>query len=70
MPIYGDAALITDKRLHWVFWRHQVPDDEITDFDAQLTTPRILQKCWNSTKIIFLEEPNQNDIFAIKLAWQ
>lgn len=68
--ISGDAILITDRRLHWVLGQRQASDDEIIDLDAQLTTPRRLYKRYRTTEIVFLEEPNQRDIFAIKLLWQ
>jgi hypothetical protein len=68
--VYGDAILITDRRLHWVLCQQQASDDEIIDLDAQLTTPRRLYKRYRSTEIVFLEEPNQRDIFTIKLMWQ
>lgn len=68
--MYGDAVLITDKRFHWVFSRSQVSDTEIMEFDALLTTPRTLYKRGVSTAIVFHVEPNQNDIFTIKMAWQ
>ncbi len=70
IPMYGDAVLITDKRMHWTFTKYKAPEDEILEFDALLTTPRILHKRFYGTVIIFLEEPSQSDIFTIKLAWQ
>lgn len=70
IPMYGDAVLITDKRFHWVFSRNQVSDTEIMEFDALLTTPRTLYKRGVTTTIVFHVEPNQNDIFTIKIAWQ
>jgi hypothetical protein len=70
IPMYGDAVLITDRRYHWVFSKNQATEDEILAFDALLTTPRTLHKRWNHTSIVFHTEPNQADIFSIKMAWQ
>jgi hypothetical protein len=70
IPMYGDAVLITDKRMHWTFSKEKAPEDAILEFDALLTTPRMLHKRFYGTVIVFLEEPNQSDIFTIKLAWQ
>jgi hypothetical protein len=71
IPIYGDAVLISDKRFHWVLPKGKTSDVEFADLDAMLTTPRLIsRRWWWGTAMVFLEEPNQSDIFKIMLARQ
>jgi hypothetical protein len=70
IPVFGDAVLITDRRYHWFLPKGHTTDDDFTALDALLTTPRTESTQWGRTAVIFLEEPNQNDIFTIMLARQ
>jgi hypothetical protein len=68
---YGDAILVTDIRMHWVFSRWKAEADEIEMFDAMLSTPRQILKPWKNGKpvIFFHEEPNYVDLIALKMRW-
>ncbi len=70
IPVFGDAILITDRRYHWVLAKDNSSDDDFIALDALLTTPRAVCTRSGRTVIVFLEEPNQNDIFSIMLARQ
>ena len=71
VPCYGDAILVTNIRMHWVFSKSKADAEEIELFDAMLSTPRELLKPWkNSNPIIFFhEEPNYVDLVALKMRW-
>jgi hypothetical protein len=70
IPVFGDAVLITDRRYHWVLPKDNSSDDDFAALDALLTTPRTVCARRGKTVIVFLEEPNQNDIVYIMLARQ
>ena len=67
--VFGDAVLVTDNRMHWVFRPYKAPADEVRDFDMLLTTPRTLFEDGPGPWIFFHEEPNQSDIVAFKMRW-
>jgi hypothetical protein len=67
--MYGDAVLITDNRMQWVLSIYDLPQDELRDFAVILATPwEIRPSIWRS-ELIFLEEPCQTDIMAMKIRW-
>jgi hypothetical protein len=68
-PMFGDAVLITDRRMHWVLSIVGLPEDDLRDFAAMLTTPWHLQPHRWCSELIFLEEPSLADIMALKLRW-
>lgn len=70
IPAYGDAVLITDRRYHWVLPKGNSSDADFAAIDVLLTTPRTISRRWSGPGIVFLEEPNGNDIFSIMLARQ
>jgi hypothetical protein len=71
MRFYGDAVLVTDSRMHWVFRNTQAEAEEIEVFDAMLSTPRQILTPWQNANpvIFFLEEPNPTDLVALKMRW-
>jgi hypothetical protein len=71
MICYGDAILVTDARMHWVFANRNVNAEEIEVFDAMLSTPREILRPWKGSNpvIFFHEEPNYIDLVALKMRW-
>jgi hypothetical protein len=71
MRFYGDAVLVTDIRMHWVFSNVRAEAEEIEVFDAMLSTPRQMLTPWQNANpiIFFYEEPNQIDLVALKMRW-
>ena len=67
--VYGDAVLVTDKRMHWVFRPYNIPIDDVEEFNAMLSTPRDLIKSHGRAHIFFHVEPCQNDLVAFKMRW-
>jgi hypothetical protein len=67
--VYGDAVLVTDNRMHWVFRPYGAAAEDVEDFNELLSTSRKLYKDGNRTWIFFDEEPNQADIVALKMRW-
>jgi hypothetical protein len=53
--MFGDAVLITDRRMHWVLSIVGLPEDDLRDFAAMLTTPWHLQPHRWCSELIFLE---------------
>ena len=68
-PMFGDAVLITDRRMHWVLSIGGLPENDLRDFAAMLTTPWHLQPYHWRPELIFLEEPSLPDIMSMKLRW-
>jgi hypothetical protein len=68
---YGDAVLVTDARMHWIFRTWKAELEEIDTFDAMLSTPRSLIKsqAGDYAVIFFHEEPNVVDLVSLKLRW-
>jgi len=72
VPMYGDAILVTDKRMHWVLrpWQVKASDEEIELFDLMLKTPRdLIREQSGGVWIFFHEEPSQHDLVALKMRW-
>jgi hypothetical protein len=67
--VYGDAVLVTDNRMHWLFRPYNVSIEDIVSFNDLLSTPRDLIKDAHRAEIFFHTEPNQNDITALKMRW-
>ena len=67
--VYGDAVLVADFRMHWVFRPYNVSLQDLEDFDAMLSTPRDLNKSNSRGHIFFHVEPHQNDIILLKMRW-
>jgi hypothetical protein len=67
--VYGDAVLVTDNRMHWVFRPYNVAVADLEDFDAMLSTSRELIKSCGRGHIFFHVEPCQNDLVALKMRW-
>jgi hypothetical protein len=65
----GDAVLVTDKRMHWVFRAYRVAVDFVEMLDAMLSTPRDLIKEGNRASIFFHKEPCQSDLVTLKMRW-
>jgi hypothetical protein len=67
--IYGDAVLITDNRMHWLFRPNDISIEDVERTNDMLSTPRDLIKDAGSAHIFFHTEPNQQDIFTLKMHW-
>jgi hypothetical protein len=68
-PMYGDAVLITDNRMHWVFSIYGLPEDDLRDFAVMLATPWEIRSSNWCPELIFLEEPSLADITTMKFRW-
>ncbi|MBM6583846.1 hypothetical protein ILT44_26965 [Microvirga sp. BT689] len=66
---YGDAVLVTDIRMHWIFSNWKADAEEIELFDAMLSTPRQILTSGYRPVIFFHEEPNHVDLVALKMRW-
>jgi hypothetical protein len=68
---YGDAVLVTDNRMHWIFSNWKADAEDIEQFDAMLSTPREVLRPWGDQHpvIFFHEEPNFVDLVALKMRW-
>jgi hypothetical protein len=67
--VYGDAVLVTDMRMHWLFRPYNVTLEDLETFDAMLSTPRDLIKSNGRGHIFFHVEPCQKDLVAFKMRW-
>ncbi len=74
VPVYGDALLITDRRMHWVFrtWKREASPEEVEMFNNDmLVSPRDLIAGHGGMNpwIFFHQEPCEQDIVALMLRW-
>jgi hypothetical protein len=67
--VYGDAVLVTDNRMHWVFRPYHVSIEDVEAFNDTLLTPRDLIIGTYRATIFFHTEPNQNDLMAFMMRW-
>jgi hypothetical protein len=65
--VYGDAILVTDNRMHWVYQPYNVQPNEVLDLEEQLSTPRTLFDRQSRPWIFFHEEPNERDLVLLKM---
>jgi hypothetical protein len=69
LTAYGDAILVTDNRMHWVFRPYNVDVDDVETFDAMLSTPRDLITLNGRAHIFFHVEPLPSDLMLFKMHW-
>jgi hypothetical protein len=68
-PMYGDAVLITDNRMHWVLSIYDLPEATLRDFALMLVTPWEIRSSTWCPELIFVEEPSPADIMTMQLRW-
>jgi hypothetical protein len=67
-PIYGDAFLVTDNRMHWLLSAWKIPAGELIEFNEGLATPRdLIDAGGRHPWIFFHEEPHCKDLLLMKM---
>jgi hypothetical protein len=65
--VYGDAVLVTDNRMQWVYGPYDVEPGEVEDLAGQLTTPHTLLDRATRPWILFHVEPDERDLILLKM---
>ena len=67
--VFGDAVLVKDFRMHWLFASANLTPNQVINFNSQLSSPREICRCNWGRCILFHEEPTSDDLFLIKMFW-